>query len=408
MPRQLALDVLDLVLERRRSFDDAFDRHPRLAALEARDRAFAYHLIATVLRRLGQLDAAIDACLEKPLTPQARRIRQILRLGAAQLLFLETPPHAAVDTSVTLAGADARTVRYKNLANAVLHRLSREGADLIAAQDAPRLNTPDWLWESWSAAYGEAACRAIATAHLTPAPLDLAVKTDAAGWSVKLGAELLANGVRRLPPGTAVTSLAGYDEGAWWVQDAAAQMPVRLLAEVAGDLAGLRIADLGAAPGGKTAQLAAASARVIAVDRSGTRLDTLRQNMTRLRLAAEVVEADAKSWRPDTLLNAVLLDAPCSATGTIGRHPDILRLRRADEAVKAAKVQVELLEAALAMVRPGGTVVFATCSLQDIEGPGVIRPVLARHADVRFAKDLRTLPSEGWDGFYAAALVKTQ
>ena len=192
------------------------------------------------------------------------------------------------------------------------------------------------------------------------------------------------------------------------MQDAAAQMPARLLAEVAGDLSGLSIADIGAAPGGKTAQLASAGARVTAVDRSGTRLTILRQNMERLKLDVDVVEADARTWRPEARLDAVLLDAPCSATGTIRRHPDILHLRRPEEALKAAKVQAELLDVALAIVRPGGTVVFATCSLQDEEGPGVIQPLLQSRPDVRLAKDLRTLPSEGWDGFYAAALIKAR
>ena len=408
MPRLLALDVLDAVLEQRRAFDEAFDKHPRTNALEPRDRGFAYNLVATVLRRLGQLDAAIEACLQKPLGPRAQRIRQVLRLGAAQLLFLETPAHAAVDTSVTIAASDPRLETYKNLTNAVLHRLAREGTEMIAAQDAARLNTPAWLWDSWAAVYGEDQGRAIATAHLNQAPLDLAVKADPQAWARQLGAELLPSGALRLPSGTAVASLPGFNEGAWWVQDAAAQMPVRLLAEVTGGLNGLRIADLGAAPGGKTAQLAAAGARVIAVDRSGARLAVLRENMARLNLTVQVVEADAKSWRPYALLDAVLLDAPCSATGTIRRHPDIPHLRRPEEAAKAGRVQAELLEAALAMVRPGGTVVFATCSLQQEEGPGVTAPLVASRDDVRFVKDLRTLPSEGWDGFYAAALVKAQ
>ena len=408
MPRSLALDVLDAVLLQRRSFDEAFDRHPRTDTLEARDRGFAYNLIATVLRRLGQLDAVIDACLEKPLTPRARAVRQILRLGTAQLLFLETPPHAAVDTSVNLAGADTRTETYKNLVNAILHRLARDGATMIAQQDAPRLNTPDWMWASWRVVYGEETCRAIATAHLSPAPLDIAVKADPAVWAERLGAERLVNDALRLPGSTPVAALPGFAEGAWWVQDAAAQMPARLLAEVAGDLSGLSIADIGAAPGGKTAQLASAGARVTAVDRSGTRLTILRQNMERLKLDVDVVEADARTWRPEARLDAVLLDAPCSATGTIRRHPDILHLRRPEEALKAAKVQAELLDVALAIVRPGGTVVFATCSLQDEEGPGVVQPLLQRRPDVRLAKDLRTLPSEGRDGFYAAALTKAQ
>lgn len=406
MPRLLALDVLDAVLDQRRSFDEAFDRNPRTNTLEARDRGFAYNLVATVLRRMGQLDAAIDLCLQKPLTPRARRIRQVLRLGAAQLIFLETPPHAAVDTSVGIAAADPRLESYKNLVNAVLHRLAREGAAIAAAQDAPRLNTPDWLWASWRAAYGDDTARAIATAHLTPASLDIAVKSDAAGWATRLGGELLASGAVRLPAGTSVTALPGFADGDWWVQDAAAQMPARLLFDGLGDVRGLKIADIGAAPGGKTAQLAAAGAQVIALDRSAARLDVLRANMDRLHLAVEVVEADARVWRPAVPLDAILLDAPCSATGTIRRHPDIPHLRRPDEVTKAAKVQVELLDASLEMVRPGGTVVFATCSLQPEEGPGVTKAARAAHSGLRLTGELRTLPSEGCDGFYAARFIK--
>jgi 16S rRNA (cytosine967-C5)-methyltransferase len=413
MPRLLSLDVLDAILDQRRSFDEAFDRHPRVKNLEARDRAFAYNLVATVLRRLGQLDAAIDLCLQKPLTPQARRIRQLLRLGAAQLLFLKTPPHAAVDTSVGIAGADPRLETYKSLTNAVLHRLARDGAAILAAQDAPRLNTPTWLWDSWCAGYGADTARAIATAHLMPAPLDIAVKNDADGWAERLSAEVLPSGALRLPAGAPVMDLPGFTDGAWWVQDAAAQMPARLLlnglrSDGFENMADVRIADIGAAPGGKTAQLAAAGAQVIALDRSGTRLGTLRANMARLKLAVEVVEADARVWRPDGFMDAVLLDAPCSATGTIRRHPDIPHLRRPDEVTKAAKVQGELLEAALEMVRPGGHVVFATCSLQPEEGPGVTKLILATHAPgLRRVGELRTLPSEGWDGFYAAHFIKS-
>ena len=403
MPRSLALDVLDAVLDQKRAFDECFDRHPRTKDLSPRDRGFAYVLVACVLRRLGQLDACIDLCLQKPLTPKARRIRQVLRLGAAQLLFLATPPHAAVDTSVTLAAADPRLSAYKSLVNAVLHRLAREGTAMIAAQDAARLNTPDWLWDSWSAAYGVETTRKIAEAHLDQAPLDLAVKGDAEGWAVRLGAQLLPGGALRLNAATPVLSLPGYAEGEWWVQDQAAQMPARLL----GDVHGLRIADIGAAPGGKTAQLAAAGAHVIALDRSRTRLLTLRENMARLKLSVEIVEADARVWRPDTPLDAVLLDGPCSATGTIRRHPDILRLRRPDEAAHAAIVQAELLDAALDMVKPAGTVVFATCSLQPEEGPEIVAALLARRRDSRLAEEIRTLPSDGMDGFYAARLVKS-
>ena len=424
MPRTLALAVLDAVLAKRRPFDESFDKHPRTATLSTRDRAFAYTLIAATLRRLGQIDAAIDACLQTPLTPRARGAREVLRLGAAQLLFLGTPAHAAVDTSVGLAAADPRFARYKNLVNAVLHKLARDGAGIVAGQDAALLNTPDWLWRSWTDAYGKATARAIAEAHLDQPPIDLAVKADAAGWAARLSAQLTPTGALRLQPGAAIASLPGYDEGAWWVQDEAAQLPARLL----GDVRGQRVGDIGAAPGGKTAQLAARGAHVVAVDRSRPRLRLLTANLARLKLAAEVVEADARVWRPMEPLDAALLDAPCSATGTIRRHPDILRIRRPAEVASAVALQIELLTATLDMVRSGGTVVFATCSLQPEEGPAIVRQILAARPDVKrwpispadiggeanlvanlltVDADLRTLPSHGMDGFYAARLVKT-
>lgn len=398
MPRALALALLDSVLAKRRAFDEAFDRHPRTAILSARDRAFAHALVATTLRRLGQIDAALDACLDKPLTPRARGARDVLRLGAAQLLFLGTPAHAALDTSVALAAADPRTAPYKSLVNAVLHRVARDGAGLIAAQDAARLNTPDWLWRSWTAAYGEGVTRAIAETHLVQPPIDLAVKSDAAGWAARLGGVATADGAVRLPPGAAVADLPGYDEGAWWVQDAAAQMPAKLL----GDVRGKRVADIGAAPGGKTAQLAAQGARVTAIDRSAARLRLLEANLARLKLSAEIVEADARVWRPDGPFDAVLLDAPCTATGTIRRHPDILRIRKPAEVRSAVVLQTELVAAALAMVKPGGAVVYAVCSLQPDEGPGVVGAL----QNVRREEEMRTLPSDGMDGFYAVRLVK--
>jgi 16S rRNA (cytosine967-C5)-methyltransferase len=398
MPRSLALSVLDSVLMQHRAFDESFDKHPRTRSLIERDRAFAYTLVATTLRRLGQLDAAIDSCLAKPLTPKAKRIRDVLRLGAAQLLFLHTPAHAAVDTSVSLAASDSRLASYKSLVNAVLHRLAREGAAIVGAQDAARLNTPEWMWRSWSAAYGESEARRIAEAHLVQPTVDLAVKSDPETWAAQLGGSVTATGAVRLtdPPG--IPWLPGYADGAWWVQDEAAQMPARLL----GDVRGLRVADIGAAPGGKTAQLANAGARVVAIERSQTRIKLLKDNLKRLRLDADIVEADARTWRPDAPFDAVLLDAPCTATGTIRRHPDIQRIRRLEDVAPAAAQQREMLASALEMVKPGGAVVYAVCSLEPEEGPGVVDGL----AGVRREEQLRTFPSEGMDGFYAIRLIK--
>ena len=421
--RQVALDLLGAVLGRERPLDEVIDDNPAMAQLSLRDRAFARLLVATVLRRLGQIDALIAACLANPLPQRAAGVHDILRLGIAQLLFLHTPPHAAVATSVDLAQGRGY-LAHKGLVNAVLRRLSVEGPDRIATQDAALLNTPAWLWESWTGCYGAEAARAIATAHLREAPLDLTERTNAGGWCEKLGATRLPTGTLRRVGGGAVASLPGYAEGAWWVQDAAAALPARLL----GDVAGLSVIDLCAAPGGKTAQLADAGAFVTAVDRSSRRLERLVANLQRLSLPVAAVAADGVTWRPERPPDAVLLDAPCTATGAIRRHPDVPHLKRPADVARLAVIQERLLRAAVDMLRPGGVLVYCTCSLEPEEGPGQIEALLKSGAPVErrplsaaeFAipsewitpeGDLRTLPFhlaeyDGLDGFYAARLAK--
>ena len=277
--RHVALITISAVLGRERPLDEAIDDSTAMAQLSLRDRAFARLLVATVLRRLGQIDNMIAGCLANPLPPRVAGVHDILRLGIAQLLFLHTPPHAAVATSVDLA-QNRGYPGHKGLVNAVLRRLSVEGAKWVEEQDAPLLNTPPWLWRSWTAHYGEERARAIATAHLREAPLDLTVRGKANGWCEPLAATRLPTGTLRRAGGGAVASLPGYAEGAWWVQDAGAALPVRLF----GGIAGLHVLDLCAAPGGKTAQLAAAGAQVTAVDRSGRRLERLVANLRRLSL----------------------------------------------------------------------------------------------------------------------------
>ena len=421
-PRRCALELLQAVLHQGRALDEALAGHGGLARLEARDRAFARLLVATSLRRLGQIDALIDHCLERPLKAKFAGVRDLLRLGACQLVFLGTPAHAAVSTTVALA-TGPRLAGHRGLLNALLRRLAREGQELAAAQDAARLNTPDWLWHSWTGTYGEAVARAVAEVHLAEPPLDLTVKAEPAAWAEALGAQVLPSGSLRLPPGAGeVARLAGYGEGAWWVQDAAAALPARLL----GPLQGKRIIDLCAAPGGKTAQLAAAGAQVTAVERSEKRLQQLTENLARLGLHAETAAADARSWRPAAPAAAVLLDAPCSATGTLRRHPDIAHLKGPEQVAPLTALQDELLAAALAMVAPGGTLVYAVCSLQPEEGPARIADLLASGGpaarlpiepgelpDLAEAitpdGDLRSLPCHwaergGIDGFYACRL----
>lgn len=422
--RAAALTVLRQVLRHHRSLDEVLETDGEVAALPGRDRAFVRLLAATVLRRHGQLDELLTRYLERPQTVDAEAI-EILRLGAAQLLFLGTPPHAAVDTAVDLARRQAP--RFRGLVNAVLRRLADQGRDLEAAQDAARQNTPDWLWRSWSAAYGVDTARRIAEAHLVEPPLDFTVKGDPAAWADQLGGVVLPTGTVRRAMGGSIADLPGYAEGEWWVQDAAAALPVRLL----GDVAGRTVFDLCAAPGGKTAQLAAAGARVIAVEQSATRAERLRTNLDRLGLTAELVVADASAWTPPEPADAVLLDAPCSATGSIRRHPDIARLKRPAEVAKLTLVQERLLAKAATLVRPGGLIVYATCSLQREEGEERIAGLLGRTPDlqrvpvapaelaglaplVTAAGEVRTLPGVhlsdqgGLDGFFIARLRRRE
>jgi 16S rRNA (cytosine967-C5)-methyltransferase len=278
-------------------------------------------LTATVLRRLGTLRALIAGMTEKGLPKDVPQVEVALLLGATQILFLDVPDHAAVDLSVRLASAP-RNARFAGLVNAVLRRITREGREKFAALD-PALDTPEWLRERWRAHYGAETASQIMRAHLNEPPLDITAKSDAPMWAEKLGGSLLPNGTIRVASAGSVTSLPGFDAGEWWVQDAAAGIPARLL----GNVAGLSVADLCAAPGGKTAQLAAAGARVTAVDRSKVRMQRLSENLARLALGAETVIADASEWVAGPF-DAVLLDAPCYATGTIRRHTDITRQNR--------------------------------------------------------------------------------
>mgnify|MGYP002631839103 FL=1 len=422
--RTVALDLISAVLKRHRPLDEVLEGHSGFASLEPRERAFARNLSATTLRRLGQIDQLIGICMERPLPRRAVAVRDVLRLGICQLFFLNIPAHAAVDTTVSLLdGIDLPA--YKKLVNAIMRRLTREGEKLIAAQDAARLNTPDWLWDSWQQAYGKATGRKIAEAHLNEPPLDISVKSDPETWAKALQATVLPTGSLRMTIGGNVTALPGFDEGAWWVQDTAASLPALLL----GDVKGKHVIDLCAAPGGKTAQLLSRGARVTAVERSAKRLERLQQNMTRLNLSVEAVCADANIWKPAEQADAVLLDAPCSATGTIRRHPDISYLKKYSDVESLSGAQHSLFEGALHMVKPGGKIVFCTCSLQPEEGPELLERILLEHPSFQLQPItpeevggmpelitgegvLRTLPNHlgehgGMDGFFAARLVRS-
>ncbi len=422
--RQLASRLLKAVLHDRQTFDDAFaglSAKPSFAALAFRDRAFARAIAAMALRRLGQIEDMLGRFLERPLPLDAHEARFILIAGAAQLAFMDVAPHAAIGLAVEQAKRTHGAHHFAGLLNAVLRRVSGQKAAILAEQNADKLNAPEWLWRRWTQAYGEETAARIAAAHLEEPPLDLSAKADAPGLAARLSGAALPWGTVRLAAKGRIEDIDGYAEGAWWVQDAAAAMPAQLL----GDVAGLRVADLCAAPGGKTAQLAARGAHVTAVDISASRLRRLKENLERLHLEAEIVRANVGDWSPPERFDAILLDAPCSATGTIRRNPDIPHLKSEADIAALARVQARLLAHALSLLKPGGALVYATCSLEPEEGEAQIEAALASRGDVALAPIradalglppeaitpagmLRTLPFHGggMDGFFAARLIR--
>lgn len=421
------------VLDRRRALDDALTSEfstGESAALEQRDRGLTRLIATTALRHKGELDAVVANFIERPLPEDRGLLSHILLCAAAQLIFLDIAPHAVINLAVEQCRHDRGARRFDKLANAVLRRISERGREVLSSQPGARMNVPPWMWTRWLSAYGEAGANQIAEASLREAQLDLSIKnpTEIAMWAERLGGVTLPSGtVRVADPETRIDALPGFAEGAWWVQDAAATLPACLL----GNIAGRHVADLCAAPGGKTAQLSASGACVTAIDASPERLKRLNENLARLHLTADVVTADAASWQPGRNFDAVLLDAPCTATGTIRRHPDILYLKRASDLAPLVALQSRLLDRASQLLSPGGTLVYCTCSLEPEEGEEQIKSLLGRDrtlcriplqpgehaidaAWITPAGDLRTLPSHspsdaasaGMDGFYAARLQK--
>jgi 16S rRNA (cytosine967-C5)-methyltransferase len=423
--RRIAADIIDGVLRRKIALDEQLSgkaAHRGLVTLPDRDRALTRRLIGTVLRRLGTLRHILLTFLERGFPSDAPRAETILLIGAAQILWLDVPDHAAVDLAVRLAQADRRAARYAGLVNAVLRRVAQRAKEL-AAERHPDI--PDWLRARWTQTYGADTAAKIADMVAEEPALDVTVKSDAAEWADHVHGRVLPTGTVRTQAHGAITLLPGFHEGAWWVQDAAAALPARLF----GDLHGRRVADLCAAPGGKTAQLAQAGAAVTAVDRSPQRLTRLRENLARLGLAADIAAADLLEWQTAPF-DAVLLDAPCSSTGTIRRHPDVAWLKSEADLGVLTALQAKLLDRAADLVAPGGTLVYCVCSLEPEEGERQIEAFLAREPRMQRvpiaapdvfgcaefidgAGDLRTLPIHlpdpdprwgGLDGFYAARM----
>jgi 16S rRNA (cytosine967-C5)-methyltransferase len=418
--RRDAVRVLAAILRDRRPLDLALAAASgREDATAGRDRALTRAIVAMTLRRMGEIEQVLGRFLERRLPARSGQAHEILLTGAAQLLFLRTPAHAVIDLAVRLAGEQAGSRHLAGLINAVLRRVAAGGSQLLNEDAAPLVNTPDWLMERWSAAFGFAAARAIAACHMVEPPLDITAR-EPQRVAAELGGALLRSGTVRLEGARGrIEHLPGYGQGRWWVQDEAAALPVRLL----GDVKGMRVVDLCAAPGGKTAQLAAAGAVVTAVERSPVRLERLEANLARLGLEAQAVAADAAEWEPEAPFDAVLLDAPCSATGTIRRNPDVPHIKTPATIAALLPLQAQLLRHALDMVKPGGTLIYATCSLEGEECEQQIESLLGERRDlarrpieagelgndrrlISDSGDLRTLPIHGMDGFYAARLKK--
>lgn len=414
-PRALGLAILERVLLKNRPLDE--ERERWLTGLEPRDRAFVYNLVATALRRLGGIEIVISQCLEKPLKGESLKAKYILILGIAQILYTRTAQHAAVNETVELAPKPLRA-----LVNAILRKVIREQEKFLKLANDPKFAFPAWLWQSWKDSYGEETARLIADASLQEATLDISVKSDSETWAEKLGAQLLPSGsLRILEPEGSIENLAGYADGQWWIQDTAAALAVGLL----GDIKSKKILDMCAAPGGKTAQLLAAGAVVTALDRADSRVKRLVSNMERLHYEPEIIIQDAEKFSPNQRFDSILLDAPCSATGTIRRHPDIIWHKTPEDVAKLANLQQRLLNKAATLLNPGGLLLYCVCSLQKEEGELQIKqfltenPLIERQAigpeeifcpqAITSEGDLRILPhylENGWDGFFIARLRK--
>lgn len=423
--RAAAVNAVSLVLFERRFLEDALT-DSLVSIDDPRDRAFAHALAATALRRKGQIEAVLDTYIEQKLRARTGRAPVILLCGAAQLLFMETEPHAAISTSVALAASDDKARRLKGLINAVLRKISRDRDAIMAALPPAAANLPKWLNTRLRADYGPDTTARIADAHTLKADVDVTIKAGTTGEELlSMGVKLPTGSVRLNNPHPAIPDLPGFADGTWWIQDVAASLPVLLF----DDLKGKTALDMCSAPGGKTLQLCAAGATVTALDTSAYRLEKVTENLARTKLEANCIAIDAQEYEPEHLFDVILLDAPCSATGTIRRHPDMPYVRGNDDVKLLLTLQRKLLRKAATLLKPGGTLVYAVCSLLADEGPKQVSAFLNEHGDfsrrpiapgggqipahlISKAGDLRTLPHAmignvpGMDGFYASRLRK--
>ncbi len=408
--RQTALEIVQTVLYKNQNLDAVFDK--KTSDLDTRDRAFVRMLATTTLRRLGQIDDIIARLVPQHLPQSSRPVADILRLGICQILFMQTAEHAAVSTSVEMTKS-AKREAFAKLVNAVLRTVCREKENLLNIQDAVRLNTPEWLWQSWVTAYGLENARRIASANLNEPFTYLWAKEDPQKWAEKVGGAVTPTGSIQLGANAYIPELQGFATGDWWVQDAGAALAVQALDNVWDKKA----ADICAAPGGKTASLIARGAHTDAYDISAKRMERVKENLNRLHYDAPLFVMDANEIKGNKIYDIILIDAPCSATGTIMRHPDICYHRNPEDIEKLNAAQYNLLKTAHRLLKQDGELVYCTCSLQKEEGEEMIdrvnnlfermpikSPVLQPYLTPQ--GDIRTFPYNGMDGFFIAHLKK--
>ncbi len=429
--RLVATLLLTRVLDDARNLDALCDRQhglSRFLKLDPRDQSLARAIAVTAVRKHNQIEAVLKRLMDRPPPKRARFLIHSLHVAASQILFLEAPDSAAVDLCATAIGDDERTSRFRGMSNAVLRRMVREKDDLINKTSQTSL-LPRWMEKALRKDYGKEKAANISKYVSLEPMVDLTVKTDPDVWAEKLGGFVLPTGSVRLTNTSSISELEGYEEGEWWVQDAAATLPAKLINLEKG----ARVLELCAAPGGKTAQLAHAGYDVTAVDISEPRLARLQQNLDRLKLNAKLIQADILDFEPEQQFDAILLDAPCSSTGTIRRHPDVLWTRNSDEITELAKLQFQLLVKAKDFLKPGDTFVFSNCSMLKEEGEDLLSKILKQLNDLKpdpigaaevnglescinGQGALRTLPFHlahkehdhfgGLDGFFACRFIK--
>lgn len=426
--RKICLDILSAVLRKSAGLEEEFskiiDIESEKQEIENRDRTFIRLLLTTSLRRLGEIDYYITRLLSKPLPAKASFVQDVIRISIAQILYLKTPEHAAVSTAVELV-KNSLFKGFSGLVNAVLHRFIKEQSKICAVENVEAKNIPSWLYNIWKQEYGSDKTRKIVSACLKEASLDFSVKNNPEYWAQKLDCKVLPTGTLRREKSCLVSSLPGYEDGEWWIQDFSAALPVKLFQSISGK----KVADICAAPGGKTAQLILAGANVEAVDISKSRIKRLEENLSRLNFSIKTSIQDALEWalcREKESFDAILLDAPCSATGTIRRHPDVLFHRKYEDIERLNELQYELLKSMLPLLKKNGILVYCVCSIIPDEGGHLIDRIVQDHLAERICLtnevpfefiskkgDLLVTPDcyqeyGGCDGFFAARLKKVE